>query len=102
MPLQKVSLLEDLSRQGFLTSWKMERIISCCEEYSWFERAANNASMFALYAGSFSIKSKGTGTFTLWIRLTPKAGLMDACVKVKMSREKSCTIRLRGQRLLKL
>jgi hypothetical protein len=42
----------------------MERMTSYCVEFSGFERAANNASMFALYAGSFSIKSKRTGTFT--------------------------------------
>ena len=75
---------------------------SYCVEFSGFNKAVNNASMFALYAGSFSIKSKGTGPLLLWIRLTPKAGLMDACVKVKMSRVESCTVRLRGQRLLKL
>lgn len=27
-----------------------------------FNKVANNASMFAVYAGSFSIKSKGTGS----------------------------------------
>lgn len=32
--------------------------------------------------------------------MTPKAGLMDAFVKVEMSREESCTVRLGTQRLM--
>jgi hypothetical protein len=65
MPLQKMSLLEDLSGQDFLTSWKMERITSYCVEFSGFDKAPNNSSMFALFAGSFSTKSKRTGTLVL-------------------------------------